>query len=284
MIIKEIYNKYINTLNPIYGASEAKAVTYLIFENVLQLNSTRLLIDEKNELPTNRELFLIHALEKLQLHEPVQYIIGKAWFYNLEYAVNKNILIPRPETEELVFEAIQYLKKTNKKSLLDVGTGSGCIPISIKKNLPKIDVSSVDVSLAAIQIAKQNALQHDVNINFVVIDFLDENNFSKLPKVDVIISNPPYIPADEIATMAKHVTQYEPHLALFVPQQNPLLFYEKIALFANSNLLANGKIFLEVHEDLALETAKVFSDKNYEVSIKKDMQGKNRMLIVTLYQ
>ena len=280
MTFKQIQQQYVAALNEIYGEGEATVMITMIFESVANLSRKDLVTKANLEIENTTLKKLLDALTRLKQHEPIQYIIGKAWFYNLSFTVNEAVLIPRPETEELVLEAINFLKKHNSKNVLDIGTGSGCIPISIKKNVLQANVTSLDVSDVALTLAKKNAVDNGVEINFLNIDFLKEKNYDALPKFDVIISNPPYIPENEKNTLAKNVTLYEPHIALFVPQHDPLLFYKKILLFAGEHLEQNGRIFLEVHEDFAKETANLFKEKYYEVIIKKDMQGKERILVI----
>jgi release factor glutamine methyltransferase len=283
MTIKEIHTKYLQTLKQIYSEGEASKMTEMIFEHTAQINKQHIILKGEEELDETIEKQLQEALEKLLQHYPVQYIIGETWFYNLKFIVNKTVLIPRPETEELVLEAIQFLKNNGSKKVIDIGTGSGCIPISIKKNIETANIISLDISEAALDIAKKNAILNNVHIDFRQIDFLNEDGYEELGEYDLIISNPPYIPEQEELIMDKNVTLHEPHIALFVPQQQPLLFYQKILSFAEKHLAANGKIMLEIHEDLANETAALFTAKNYSVEIKKDMQGKNRMLIIYHY-
>jgi release factor glutamine methyltransferase len=280
MTIKEIYNQYLASLKPIYGVGEAYAITNIAFEYIANTSKQDLLLRNHEILPDQIVTSLNIALKKLLNHEPIQYITNEAWFYNLKFYVNRNVLIPRPETEELLQEVINFLKTNNGKSVLDIGTGSGCIPISIKKNIPNANVMAVDVSEAALAVAKENAITNNVEINFREINFLDESNYAAFESFDVIISNPPYIPEDEKHILDKNVTAHEPHLALFVPQNDPLIFYKRILSFSENHLQQNGKIFLEIHENLAKETAALFEEKNYFVEIKKDMQGKERILII----
>jgi release factor glutamine methyltransferase len=283
MTIKEKYKHYSALLKTIYNDGEAIAIANIIFEHFVKMNKSDLLLRGKETL-SNEELSSLNiALAKLLTHEPVQYITNEAWFYNLKFYVTNDVLIPRPETEELVHEAIAFLKTKNGKSVLDIGTGSGCIPISIKKNIPNTDVMAIDVSEAALTVAKENALTNNVEINLKKINFLEENNYAAFESFDVIISNPPYIPEDEKNILDKNVTQYEPHIALFVPQNDALIFYKRIVSFAENHLKKDGRIFLETHENLAKETAAIFVEKKYFVEIKKDMQGKERMLIIYRY-
>jgi release factor glutamine methyltransferase len=283
MILKEIYNKYIASLQTIYGNGEAHAIANIAFEHFAKTSKQDLLL-KPNEILSDEVVASLHmALNKLLTHEPIQYITNEAWFYNLKLHVNNNVLIPRPETEELVLEVINFLKQNSGKSVLDIGTGSGCIPISIKKNIPNANVMAIDVSAAALEVAKKNAIANNVEINFKEIDFLNKNIYAAFEEFDVIISNPPYIPENEKHILDKNVSAHEPHLALFVPQNDSLIFYKRILSFAENHLNPNGRIFLETHENLAKETATLFIEKKYFVEIKKDMQGKERMLIIYRY-
>ena len=284
MTIKEIQKQFLAALNKMYGAGEAAAMTTMIFESLGNITTRDLTTKANVEVENSIDVKFMDALKKLIDHVPVQHIIGKAWFYNLSFTVNKSVLIPRPETEELVLEAINFLKLHKSKNVVDIGTGSGCIPISIKKNVTDAIVTSLDVSHGALELATKNALDNNVDIHFLNFDFLEEKNYDLLPKFDVIISNPPYIPENEKHILDKNVTMYEPHLALFVPQNDPLLFYKKILIFAEEHLEEGGQIFLEIHEDFAAATATIFTEKKYTVTIKKDMQGKERMLLINRYR
>ena len=281
MTIAEIHKKYIAALQTIYGEGEAIAITNIAFENILHLTKQNIITNGDEILDEKIEAKLNEVLSKLLTHEPIQYVVENAWFYNLNFKVNNAVLIPRPETEELVFEAINFLKNNNGKSVLDIGTGSGCIPISIKKNIASAEVHALDVSEDALEVAKENSIKNNVEIDFITLDFLVDDYYIYLGKYDLIISNPPYIPNDE--TLDDNVTKYEPHLALFVPENDALIFYKKIVAFAENHLADKGKIMLEVHENLAKETAALFSNNNYDVMIKKDMQGKERILIIGRY-
>lgn len=283
MMIKEIYQDFLQQLKGLYGTGEATAITNMVFENFCNLRKSDIITKENEPVDDKTLKDLQLALPRLLNYEPLQYIIGKAWFYNVAFEVNKDVLIPRPETEELVLEAINFLQTHATKNVIDIGTGSGCIPISIKKNITNTEVIGIDVSMAAIAVAKRNSIANEVNIDFRNIDFLVEENYNTLPKFDLIISNPPYIPEEEKTILDKNVTLHEPHIALFVPQHDALIFYKKIALFADTHLNNNGKIMVEIHENLAKETAAIFTEKKYVVEIKKDMQGKERMLIIYRY-
>jgi release factor glutamine methyltransferase len=282
MTIKAIQQKYFEELGKIYTKGEVNAITNIVLEEILSIKRNETIANGDIEIKNNIVTILETYLQRLSLHEPVQYVIGSTWFYNLKFKVNNAVLIPRPETEELVFEAIQFLKNNTGKKVVDIGTGSGCIATSIKKNIADAEVSAIDVSEAALVVAKENAIANNCNIDFYCLDFLSENNYEKLGQYDLIISNPPYIPNSEM--LEQNVTDFEPHTALFVPVNDVLIFYKKILLFAETHLAKNGKIMLEVHENLAKECAALFTEKNYEVAIKLDMQGKERMLIICRYQ
>lgn len=281
MTAEEIHLHYLSALQPLYDGGEARAITALIFESLVQIFTADMLQKSKNTLTGEQEKLLLDALEKLKLYVPVQYIIGKAWFYNLEFNVNEHVLIPRPETEELVLEVITYLKKNPEKRILDIGTGTGCIPISIKKNIPAAQITSLDISETALSLARKNSQENNTAINFLQLDFLKEENWADLPEYDILVSNPPYIPQEEKETMPTNVTLHEPALALFVPQHDPLLFYKKIHRFANDHLQNGGKIFLEIHQDFAKETAAIFQKEKYAAVIKKDISGNDRMIIIS---
>lgn len=281
MTIRELYKHYLTSLKAIYPPGEASAITDIVFRRFNNISKSTMLI-RGNEITDDATMIVFeNALAKLLQHIPVQYITGEAWFYNLKFHVNENVLIPRPETEELVQEAVNFLKGTLGKKLLDIGTGSGCIPISIKKNIPDAEIISLDISTGALQTAAENAAANKVAVDFRQIDFLDERIYSTLPVFDVIISNPPYIPANEKGKLDKNVTMHEPHLALFVPDNDPFIFYRKIFLFAKEHLAKNGKIFLEIHEDYSTEIAAIFSAGKFLAEIKIDISGKDRMLMVT---
>lgn len=282
MIIKDIYRNFLVQLQKMYSLGEATSITDWVFEKTVSLKRTDILKSPEKTISPETNYLLQKTLQELLLHKPVQYILGETWFYNLRLKVNEHVLIPRPETEELVEQLIKDRKsKLTDPAILDIGTGSGCIPIAIKKNLPASVVSSVDISKEALALATENAAIHHTPINFIEMDFLDESTWPSLPLFDIIISNPPYIPLQEKEKLGKNVTDFEPHLALFVPSSSPLIFYEKIATFGLTHLLPNGKLYLETHEDCAEETASLFR-KNYEmVMIKKDMYGKERMILIT---
>jgi release factor glutamine methyltransferase len=211
-------------------------------------------------------------------HKPIQYVLGETWFYNMKLKINEHVLIPRPETEELV-QLLLNESSYGTVKVLDIGTGSGCIAVAVKKNMPDAIVTAIDVSDDALLVAKENAANQNTEIQFLQVDFLDEKQWTTLPKFDIIISNPPYIPVNEKEQLDINVTAFEPHQALFVPDNSPLLFYKKIAEFASTHLNPSGKIFMETHEDFASQTASLFLQDYKQVTVKKDIFGKERMVV-----
>ncbi len=277
MEIGKLYNQFREELEKIYPAGEAGAITAMVFEHA-GLSKTTLRAGATDELDTGWWLKMTGWLEQLKKGVPVQYVLGHAWFYHLTFKVSPAVLIPRPETEELVKHALEFLKEVKKPVVLDIGTGSGCIAVAVKKNNPAVMVSAVDISNEALNIAKENAAANEVTINFTELDFLDHSSWDQLGICDCIISNPPYIPLQEAVLLDKNVTEHEPHSALFVPNDQPLLFYEAIAAFATEHLGENGKIFVETHEDLAEKVAAVFLTKGFTAFILKDIFGKQRFV------
>lgn len=209
---------------------------------------------------------------------PIQQILGKADFYGLKFYVNEHVLIPRPETEELVDLIIKENKDFNP-AILDIGTGSGCIPISLRKNIPNAMVSSIDVSEKALEVAKKNAEWNQVEINFILDDILNPSKEIAPNSFDIIVSNPPYIRISEKEEMSNNVLKYEPHLALFVYNDDPLLFYKKIADVALKGLKPQGKIYFEINENFGAECKQMLENKGFKnVVLVKDLSNKNRIL------
>lgn len=277
----DYYRHYIKELQGIYPLEEASAIAALVFENKAAMPRTGILKSGNEPVSGSLKKKLDDALQELMRHKPVQHIVGEAWFYHLKLTVNEHVLIPRPETEELVQWIID--DNANRKenfSILDIGTGSGCIPIALKKKLPLANVVSLDISNDALDTAKQNAATNRAVIEFLLLDFLSEKEWQRLPMFDLIVSNPPYIPLNEKGKLDRNVTGYEPHTALFVPENNPLVFYEAINSFATTHLTPDGKIYVETHEDYARETAAVFSKQFKTAELKKDINGKERMVKV----
>ena len=261
MTTEQCYNDFLNQLTSIYDKREAANITDWVFENITGFKRLERRMNRNVELEKGATEKLQKYLTELLQHRPVQYVLNEAWFYKMKFFVNEYVLIPRPETEELVEWIINEIKNSKTKDefkILDIGMGSGCIALSIKKELENIDVTAIDVSGEALEVANKNANALKAKINFVQIDFLDESLWSLLGFYDVIVSNPPYIPENEKGKLAKNVTAFEPRIALFVENNNPFIFYEKIAQFAQSHLKLNGKIFVEIHEEYSEEVHKIF--------------------------
>lgn len=279
MTWNEYYRYYIKELQHIYSPEEAAAVTRLLFENKAGLTRQDIATSPDKYVSEQQQTALDEALQELLTHKPIQQITKEAWFYDLRFIINEHVLIPRPETEELVKWILD--ENTGTVSILDIGSGSGCIPVALKKHLPNAHIASVDISEDALQVAKQNAAANKTDIHFIQSDFLQSGSRQQLPVCDIIVSNPPYIPLSEKEKMDRNVTAYEPHMALFVPNHSPLLFYEHIAAFAKTHLHKAGKIYVEIHEDCGKETAALFASLFAQVEIRKDINGKNRMIKAT---
>ncbi|HZI01588.1 MAG TPA: peptide chain release factor N(5)-glutamine methyltransferase, partial [Flavisolibacter sp.] len=228
--------------------------------------------------------------------EPIQYVLNTAWFYGMKLYVDPSVLIPRPETEELVQWMIDDVKQTGKDvfnkaatdadvtselKILDIGTGSGCIPLALKNAMPKAEIWGCDISEEALTVARRNGSMLNIRVDFQGVNILDYPQQRLLPSVDIIASNPPYIPMSDQASMSPNVLRYEPHLALFVPNDDALLFYKAIAHFGHHRLHEGGSIYLEIHENLAADVVTLFKQEGYnDTAIRKDMQGKERMVRV----
>ena len=282
MTIGELYRKYLQELKAFLPSGEADQITNMVFEHVLGLSRSGLIKNPDAELDAFKKEELLHKLSLLVSKAPVQYVLGECNFYQLTFEVNRSVLIPRPETEELVERAIHFCRQNNKTTVLDIGTGSGCIPISIQKNTTNCAITAMDISSDAIALAKKNALKHQAEIHFLQQDFLNENSWKHLPSFDLIISNPPYIPSSEKASMDDNVVLYEPPTALFVSDIDPLIFYRNIMEFGKSHLNPSGNILVEIHEKKGMEVCQLFKENGYEAILIKDMFGKDRMVEISL--
>lgn len=280
MTIQQAYHFLQEQLCTIYDIDESANIADLVIEYSTGYRKLGRLTHKDLLLEENQIEQLQSITKDLLQYKPVQYVLGEAWFYEMKFYVNKNVLIPRPETEELVeLVASCQLPIT---SILEIGTGSGCIPITLKKKLPNVSITALDVSVHAIAVAKQNAKNLNAQVTFIELDFLNEDNWPVLNCYDIIVSNPPYIKQSESNTMNQNVLDYEPHIALFVNDDDALIFYKKIALFGKTHLNINGKIFVEINERLGNETLALFESYGYTAILKKDMQEKNRIIIASL--
>jgi release factor glutamine methyltransferase len=263
-----------------YELREAANITEWVMEEITGMSRIDRLMNNNQNLSLIQESNWAINLSKLEIGMPIQYVLGYGWFMGLKIKVNSQVLIPRPETEELVQWIIESCedKSGTGLNIIDIGTGSGCIPIGIKNSFIKAKVYALDISEGAIIVARENAEIHHCEIEFQQFDILNENNWADLPKVSIIISNPPYIPIAEAVEIEQHVKDFEPHLALFVENADPLLFYRKILTFSTNNLLPGGMIFFECNEKYSKEVMELGAKFGYDSTIQKDMQGKDRMI------
>ncbi|MBN2868577.1 MAG: peptide chain release factor N(5)-glutamine methyltransferase [Flavobacteriaceae bacterium] len=290
MKLKDLKQKFHEQLDAIYGKEEAQTFFFMLTEYYSAIKRIDLALNTELTIEDDFVIKYESALEALQNHKPIQYIIGKTEFYGLPFYVNENTLIPRPETEELVElilsnttanNHLELVEVNNQFNVLDIGTGTGCIAISLAKQLPNANVSAIDVSAKALEIAKKNAQLNQVDINFIENDILKirDSELDSTSKFDIIVSNPPYVRQLEKQQMQDNVLNHEPHLALFVKDDNPLIFYRAITQFATKNLKPNGKLYFEINEYLGkemIELLEEFSFKN--IQLRQDLFGKDRMI------
>lgn len=280
MTLTHLKNKFKVTLKTIYPLSDVTSIFRLLVNYKLDLDAAEIVLEASKAL-SERDLEFFHsALNRLQDKEPVQYILGETNFYSLNFKVTPDVLIPRPETEELVEWIIQdaTIQIDNKKiRILDIGAGSGCIAISLANNLPYATVSALDISEKALQIAKENAQHNKVDIHFIQADIL---KIATLPqRYDIIVSNPPYVREEEKMQMHENVLEHEPKEALFVSDETPLLFYDKIADLAKKHLSEKGCLYFEINQYLGKETLQLMKAKGFtSVELRKDFLGKNRFI------
>lgn len=279
MNIKEYRTQFIQELTLIYDAGEAESFFYLILEEKKQLKRIDLAL-HPDLVFSEEEIGVWNAiLEQLQQEIPIQYLLGKTSFYGLDFEVNAAVLIPRPETEELVEWILESQKskvESQKVKILDIGTGSGCIAISLAKNLPDATVFALDVSEEALATAKKNAENNSVNVTFIHQNILETEDL--LQQFDIIVSNPPYVRNLEKEEIKKNVLENEPHLALFVADNDALVFYKKIAQLAQKNLLSNGQLYFEINQYLGKEMVDLLEKMNFKtIDLRKDIYGNDRM-------
>jgi len=279
MLLRELKNIFHLELDALYAKEEVDSFFYLSLEHYLNLERFVLAMQPDLIISKGEEQPLFEALAQLKLNRPIQYIFGKATFMDLDFFVNENVLIPRPETEELVNWIIDdcQVERSRDLRILDIGTGSGCIAITLAKNLPKAKVFALDISENALQVAQRNAALHKVEITFINADVLQGVDFED--KFHVIVSNPPYVRELEKSEMAKNVLEHEPGLALFVSNENPLLFYRSITEIANNNLIDAGLLYFEINQYLAEETQRLLEANNFQdIELRKDVFGNKRMI------
>ncbi len=268
-------------LTSIYDSLELNSIVNMLIEEVTGWDALHQNIHKNDSLEEAQSNLLDAYVQQLLTGKPIQYIIQKAWFMGQPYLVNEHVLIPRPETEELIEWIVSYAAIVNKPlAILDIGTGSGCIPIALKMALPNANISSIDISKAAIEVAKQNAATHKTEITFIEQDILQTKQLQD--RYDIIVSNPPYIPNREKGSMQKQVIEFEPEIALFVSDHFPLLFYSKIAQIGKTALKPNGQIFFEIHFDQGDALLKLLDEIGYHAELQQDMYGKDRMVRASL--
>ena len=281
MTIHLAYQRLLAQLYEVYETREAANIADMVMEEVTGQRKIERIVYKDLPVSAEQQKQLEKISDELLNHRPVQYVLGGGWFMNMKLLVNEHVLIPRPETEELVEWIIKDVEQSGNKgsSLIDIGTGSGCIPIAVKRKIPQITACAIDISDDALQVAKLNAIDLKVDVKFLNLDFLDEEEWKQLGNYDLIVSNPPYIKKSEESTMRDNVLKYEPPLALFVPSENALIFYEAIARFSREHLKPGGNIYVEINEDLGESVIEVFTKNGFsDIILKKDMQGKDRMV------
>lgn len=276
MLLAEVRRKYLQELQREYPEREILSFFNLLTEKYLKMSRLQVALAPEKELTVAEELDFQEALRRLNFHEPIQYIIGEAFFYGMDFKVNKNVLIPRPETEELVEWILADADSKEEMQILDIGTGSGCIAIALAKHLPQARVTAIDVSEAALELARQNAGKHGTQVNFIQQDILKAKKL--FSSYDIIVSNPPYVRKLEKAEMHKNVLLHEPDTALYVEDGNPLVFYEKITLLAKQQLSSEGILYFEINESLGAETSKFLTENSFNLTLKKDIFGKDRII------
>lgn len=289
--LSSVINFYKKELKDVYSESELQNIIRWVLEKQLKLSPTEISTNPDQRINESELTPLEKMCLELKVNRPIQYVLGDSKFYGLRFMVNENVLIPRPETEELVEKVISSLRlktQTAPLNILDIGTGSGCIPVAIKKNIPAANVFALDVSDAALALAAQNASLNKVEVNFFKADILKENaaelimQQSARIKFDVIISNPPYVLSSEKDSLHARVRNFEPHLALFVEDADPILFYRKIALIARNILKSEGQLWFECHANYAADVQKMLVEMGYQkVMLHSDLAGLARLTEAT---
>ncbi len=277
MKISDLKSNFKKSLSELYPSEEVQSFFNILSEKYLNLSRIEIALNPERTISATEAEKFQKAILRLQNHEPIQYIIGETEFYGLPFKVNKHTLIPRPETEELVEWILSGFPPSGARGILDIGTGTGCIAISLAKNLPNAKISALDISEEALKIAEANAKLNKVEIDFFQTDILAAETLPK--QYDVIVSNPPYVRELEKKQMQQNVLKYEPHSALYVKDEDPLLFYRAISRLAKNHLNPGGKLFFEINEYLAYEMTELLKAAGFKnIEIKKDIYGKDRML------
>jgi release factor glutamine methyltransferase len=280
--VKEVSAAFRKELAGLYEVREIDSLCIIAIAEVAGTSSAKIKAFPELELPDEHLKAINHILKELKTGKPIQYILGHTEFYGLTFKVNSSVLIPRPETEELVEWIISSVGSSQLAvgNMLDIGTGSGCIAISLKKNLPEFSVSAMDISPEALQVAKENAKLNDVKVDFAQADILESSRRAPSAiRYSIIVSNPPYVTLEDQNQMHSNVTDFEPHTALFVPENDPLIFYKAIAGFASKNLKPGGLLFFEINENYGKQIVELLTNKSFKnIELRKDMSGKDRMI------
>ncbi len=283
-------------LIPLYGDREAAIIADWVMENLSGWKKIDRLLHKSESLPPAALDTCKRYSRELLAYRPVQYVLHESWFAGMKLYVDESVLIPRPETEELVEWILSSYptpatspsspapttQPLRPPSILDVGTGSGCIALALAKQLPFAQIHACDLSPKALTVARQNAITLHIPLTFHELDFLDPQSWDTLPPIDCLVSNPPYIPLKEKAVMAAHVTRFEPGMALFVPDNDALVFYRALSRFARQRLPQGGQVFVEIHEEMGQPVKSLFLEAGFsEVILRQDLQGKDRMIKAT---
>ncbi len=285
-LVRDIRKYYCEQLCSIYDNDEANAMILILLEHYFKITRVKMALEPDMRLSESEMLTFHFAVKDLLKNKPIQYIIGETEFCDLKFKVNENVLIPRPETSEMIYKIVERQKTKDKRQLsnLDIGTGSGCIAISLAKQIPNSKVYALDISEKALEVAKENAINNDADVTFIHDDILALKNKIET-KFDIIVSNPPYVRELEKAEMRDNVLNWEPHNALFVSDNDPLIFYRNILEFAKSHLKENGEIWFEINEYLGKEMSGLCKEYGFsDVEIFKDFRGKERTLKTTRLQ
>jgi release factor glutamine methyltransferase len=278
MTYREFLQKVQGELGSIYDAEEAESMSRMLIEDASGSSMSRLRSLEREEVPEPITFKVYRYMQGLLDHTPLQYVLGYAWFYKRKFLVNPSVLIPRRETEELVYRVIREMRG-RKASILDVGTGSGCIAISLKLEMPEAEMQAIDISQEALNTAGKNAGELGAEVSFSKADILDHKQWSNFGQFDAIVSNPPYITEEEKAAMPKNVLEHEPQQALFVTNGDPQQYYKAIAGFGKQHLREKGLLFFECNETYAVQTVEMLKTEGFiNIELMKDMQGKDRIL------
>lgn len=266
-------------LESLYDEREAGNIAEWVIESVTGIRPRTTPFTSSPALTAAQEQLLEQHTKALLAHRPVQYVLGECYFMDMKLYVDERVLIPRPETEELADWIIKHEKQRTGAAVLDIGTGSGCLSLALKNHMNNATVYAADISEGALAIAGRNAREQKLELQWLQGDILRREDWPQWPQADIIVSNPPYITLPEQESMMPHVLDYEPHLALFVTDNDPLQFYKAIEAFASEKLRPGGSVFLELHTDFAIETRQLYEQQGWRTILKQDMQGRNRMLL-----